>query len=146
MEVAWSPIDYLRLLNLNRSPCVHHYFSWHFITMWSDDEQCGVDINKNDSVLFGYRTFAIKRRNIFFLNVHVQYKYKDVTQGACYGRDSCKHSEGRLWFIWMFSMIPRDEIVISVKITTYFVISRFFRSQYHNVLLICFPICMINLR
>ena len=30
----------LRLLNFNRSPCAFHYFSWHFISMWCDDEQC----------------------------------------------------------------------------------------------------------
>ena len=48
------------------------------------------------TVLFGYRTLVMKRRNIFFLKVHVQYKCKDLTQCACYGRDSCRDSEGRL--------------------------------------------------
>ena len=57
-------------------------------------ERCGVDVNNNDSVWsFGYRTVRHQMTQYTFLKKHVLYKCKDLTQGACYRRDSCRDSE-----------------------------------------------------
>ena len=141
----WNTIVFLRTQDSDR--CINKIPYKIRLDVSHDQERCGVDVNNNDSVWsFGHRSVRHQMTQYIFLKEHVQYKCKDLTQGVCYRRDSCRDSEGWLWFMWMFSMIPRDKIVISVKIRTYFLKSRFFLSQYHNMLLICFPICMINLR